>query len=81
MYKLDYDPGPIEGHIIQKVSIPIYEEQTTIIGYDDELDDFGGWMALRWIKVPIYETIYVIVGSKDIYQVFTQEEYSFFYKN
>lgn len=76
LYELDYDPGYIEGYIVLKKSEPVYEKHEVFVGYDWELDDFGGWGRLRRIKVAVYETHEILVGHKFKWQVFNFQESS-----
>lgn len=70
MFETDYDPGHIEGYIVMKKSIKCFEEYTIVAGYDWEDEDIGGWIGLGKKQVPVYETRQILIGKKDIWQVY-----------
>jgi hypothetical protein len=78
MYTLSYDPGHVDGHIVMKKHVPIFENREVHVGYEWVENDIGSWMGPQRVQVPKYETQRVLVGHNISWEVYTPAEYERF---
>ncbi len=75
MYNLDYDPGHIEGYIVIRKTIPMFEEYTVVSGSEIIDNDNSTWLGNQQHQVPKYDTYKILSGYATSWDIMTLEEY------